>query len=126
MHLIRVTYRATFQQPLQGPLNPINFKLSAPWCAEVYQASKDRWMVRTPVDRPDMPKTAPWPLQHGATAQQMILNVTEAFEKQLTPWERYGNPGLAGSPPRVLQPEEIEIRENGQIYFKDPPKETKQ
>lgn len=123
--LLRVTYRATFQQPKQGPLNLMGCRMLIAWYAEVYQATKERWSARTPLDKPDTPKNEPWPLQHGATAEQMRLNVAEAFETQLTPWEMWGNPGWKMDSPRLLQPEEVEIRENGQVYFKDPTKEPK-
>ncbi len=120
MKLIRVAYRATFQHPKEGPLNPANFRISIPWYAEVYQASKDRWLARRPSGRADRPKFEAWPLPHGATAEQMRLNVAEQFETQLTVWEMWGNPGFAGDAPRLLQPNEIEIRENGHVYFKEP------
>ena len=53
-------------------------------------------------------------------AEQMRQNVAEQFETQLTPWEMWGNPGTKMDSARLLQPEEVEIRENGQIYFKEP------
>jgi hypothetical protein len=118
MKLIRVTYRATFQQPWQGPLNPMACKITCPLFVEVYQATKDRWQTRTP--KVGEWPSEPWPLQHGATADQMRTNVTEAFETQLTPWEIWGNPGTKMDSPRLLQPEEIEIRENGQVFYKEP------
>jgi hypothetical protein len=118
MKLIRVTYRATFQQPWQGPLNPMGCKITCPLFVEVYQATKDRWQTRTP--KVGEWPSEPWPLQHGATADQMRTNVTEAFETQLTPWEIWGNPGTKMDSPRLLQPEEIEIRENGQVFYKEP------
>jgi len=64
-------------------------------------------------------------LQHGPTAEQMRTNVVEQFETQLTPWEMWGNPERITGLPRLLQPEEVKIRENGQVYFKDPSKELK-
>jgi hypothetical protein len=124
MRLIRVTYRATFQQPLQGPLNPMECKITCPLFVEVYQATKDRWSART-VSNGHQPNEA-WPIQHGATQYQMLANVQAQFETQVTPWEMWGNPGTKLDSPRLLQPEEVEIRENGQVYFKEPPKEPKQ
>jgi len=128
MKLIRVTYRATFQQPKQGPLNPMGCKITSPIPVEVYAATitGSKWLARTiPLSNWDAPKPETWPLQHGATAEQMRLNVAEAFETQLTPWEMWGNPERITGLPRLLQPEEVKIRENGQVYFKDPSKELK-
>ena len=52
MKLIRVTYRATFQQPKEGPINRMGAKISCPIFIEVYQATKDRWLARSPkIDR---------------------------------------------------------------------------
>jgi hemin uptake protein HemP len=50
----------------------------------------------------------------------MRQNVVAQFETQLTPWEMWGNPGTKMDSARLLQPEEVEIRENGQVYFKEP------
>jgi hypothetical protein len=118
MRLIRVTYRATFQQPLQGPLNPMGLKIHGPLFIEVYQAGPEKWMART-IEHKD-----PWPIQHGSTADQMKANVVASFEAQVTDWEIWGRPDPMERV-RMLQPEEVEIRENGQVYFKDPPQETK-
>ena len=118
MKLIRVTYRASFQQPKEGPINRMGAKISCPIFIEVYQATKDRWLARSP--KIDRWPADPWPIQSGATAEQMRLNVVAEFETQLTPWEMWGNPGTKMDSARLLQPEEVEIRENGQIYFKEP------
>jgi hypothetical protein len=126
MRLIRVTYRATFQQPKQGPLNPMGLKIHFALFVEVYQtgvSSTSGWGARTITNTHQT--SEPWPIQHGATADQMRANVIAAFETQLTPWEMWGNPSTKLDSPRLLQPEEVEIRENGQVYFKDPPKEPK-
>jgi len=106
-------------------------KITSPIPVEVYAAriTGSRWLARTiPLSNWNAwnaPKPETWPLQHGATAEQMCLNVAEAFKTQLTPWEMWGNPGWKMDSPRLLQPEEVEIRENGQVYFKDPTKEPK-
>jgi hypothetical protein len=121
MRLIRVTYRATFQQPKEGWLNPMGCKLSVPLFVEVYQAgvtTASNWRARTVTDGHQ--PAEPWLIQHGPTAEQMRLNVVEQFETQLTPWEMWGNPGTRMDSARLLQPEEVEIRENGQIFFKEP------
>jgi hypothetical protein len=121
MKLIRVTYRATFQQPKEGPLNPMGVKINCPLFVEVYQsliAAQSRWLARTP--KVGEWPSEPWPIQSGAMAEQMRLNVVAEFETQLTPWEMWGNPGTKMDSARLLQPEEVEIRENGQIYFKEP------
>jgi hypothetical protein len=120
MKLIRVTCRATFQQPKQGPLNRMGCKLSVPLFVEVYQAgvATANWRARTVTDGHQ--QAEPWPIQYGATAEQMRLNVVAQFETQLTPWEMWGNPGTRMDSARLLQPEEVEIRENGQVFFKEP------
>ena len=125
MKLIRVTYRASFQQPKEGPLNPMGCKLTAPLFVEVYHAgvtTASNWRARTVTDGHQPAEQ--WPIQHGATAEQMRLNVAAQFETQLTPWEMWGNPGTRMDSARLLQPEEVEIRENAQIYFKEPSKES--
>ena len=120
MKLIRVTYRASFRQPKQGPLNPMGCKLSVPLFVEVYQAGvvTANWRARTVTDGHQ--PAEPWPIQYGATAEQMRLNVVAEFETQLTPWEMWGNPGTKMDSARLLQPEEVEIRENGQVFFTEP------
>jgi hypothetical protein len=118
MKLIRVTYRATFQQPKEGPINRMGAKISCPLFVEVYQATKDRWQARTP--KIGAWPSEPWPLQYGISAEHMRADVESAFETQLTPWEMWGNPGTKMDSARLLQPEEVEIRENGQVYFKEP------
>jgi hypothetical protein len=109
--------------PKQGPLNPMGLKLTAPLFVEVYQTGvspASTWQARTVTDGHQPPEV--WPIQDGTTALQMRLNVAEAFERQLTPWEMWGNPGTKMDSPRLLEPEEVEIRENGQVYFKKPKK----
>lgn len=118
MRLIHVTYRATFQQPKQGPLNTMGCKITCPLFVEIYEATKDRWQARTP--KLGTWPSEPWPLKSGSTAEQMRLNVVEAFETQLTPWEIWGHPETKMDRPRMLEPEELDIRENGQVYFKEP------
>lgn len=118
MHLIRVTYRATFQQPLQGPLNPMGCKISGPMFVEVYQATAEKWLART------MGFKDPWSIQHGSTFDQMKANVVACFETMLTPWLMWGRPS-AMEPTRPLQPEEVEIQNIDRVYFKDPPEEKK-
>jgi hypothetical protein len=120
MKLIRVTYRATFQQPLQGPLNPMGATIRVPVAVEVYPVPGPKWWVRTPTN--GRAQNPPWPLVAVSTAEQMRQDVAAQFEKQLTPWEIWGNPGTNMDSDRLLQPDEIEVRENGQVYFKDPPK----
>ena len=117
MRLIRVTYRATFQQPITGPLNPIGARLNIPVAVEVYPLPNG-WMARTPSHAEA--KNPPWPLIRMASSTQMCATVASYFEKQLTPWEMWGRP-VYTLPLRLLQPEEVEIRENDQVYFKDPP-----
>ena len=114
MKLIRVTYRATFQQPKVGPLNPIDAHIRGPVAVEVYPVS-GKWWARTPGQWAQNP---PWPLVRVSTAEQMREDVAAQFEKQLTPWEMWGIPGTAMDRPRLLQPDEVEIRENEKVYFK--------
>ena len=60
----------------------------------------------------------PWPLVAVSTSEQMRLDVAAQFETQVVPWAMWGNPGTRMDSPRLLQPDEVEARENGQVYFK--------
>jgi len=123
MKLIRVTYRATFEQPKVGPLNPIDAHIRGPVAVEVYPVS-GKWWARTPApfqaDSLDfrLAQNPPWPLVAVSTAERMREDVAAQFETQLTPWEMWGNPGTAMDRPRLLQPDEVEVRENEKVYFK--------
>ena len=83
MKLIRVTYRATFQQPKQGPINRMGAKISCPIFIEVYQATKDRWLARSP--KIDRWPADPWPIQSGASRANAperrgaVRNATDAL-----------------------------------------------
>jgi hypothetical protein len=115
MKLIRVTYRATFQQPKVGPLNPIGARIRGPVRVEVYPVS-GKWWARTPTN--GSAQNPAWPLVAVSTAERMREDVATQFEEQLTPWKMWGNPGTALDRPRLLQPDEVEIRENEKVYFK--------
>jgi len=121
MKLIRVTYRATFQQPLQGPMNPMGLRITAPLFVEVYQASKIDGSART-VSNGQQPNEA-WPIQHGSSADQMLANVRPCFETQLTPWEYGATPARDGLTTPFADRRGGD-RENGQLYFKEPAKEN--
>ena len=116
MRPIRVTYRASFQWMKAGPLNPGGYRFPAPIFVEVYP-TPSKWWVRTPAADGEA-QNPPLPIVAVASAEQMKLDVAAQFEKQLTPWEMWGNPGPKMDSPRVLRPDEVEVRENGQVYFK--------
>jgi hypothetical protein len=115
MRLIRVTYRATFEQSKVGPLNPIGCRWLVPISIEVYP-TPGKWWVRIPTD--GEAQNPPLPLVAAGTAEQMKRDIAAQFEKQVTPWEMWGNPGTKMDRPRVLRPDEVEVRENGSVYFK--------
>lgn len=115
MKLIRVTYRASFEQPKTGPLNRMGIPIRGPVAVEVYSAP-GKWWARTPANA--SVQNPPWPLVAVSTAEQMRTDVAAQFEKQLTPWEMWGNPDIKMDRPRLLRPDEVEARENGAVYFK--------
>ena len=81
MHLIRVTYRATFQQPLQGPLNMLGCTIKLPICVEVYQASKAApEQASVPFDK-GTGTFGPTPLPHALRTSRIPYNV--AFREVL-------------------------------------------
>ena len=126
MRLIRVTYRATFHGLKTGPLNQIGFQLPCAVAVEVYPTPNGKWWARTPAIWHESSSGAvvalnpPWPLLAAPNPEIMRRDVAAQFETQLTPWEMWGNPGPAYGVdrPRLLQPDEVEVRENGQVYFK--------
>lgn len=119
MRLIRVTYRATFEQPKEGPLNRLGIRVPGSVDVEVYPAPGGKWWARTPAN--GSPQKPPWPLVAAPTAEQMCQDVKAQFETQLTPWEMWGNPGpeFGLDRPRLLQPDELVNRIHGELYFKE-------
>jgi len=84
MKLIKVTYRAVFEQPT-GILNPMNLKLPGPCAIDVY-GTGDRWKVRT-LQGVQYKKLGEHP---GPSAAMRAAE--EAHKTQLEAWQIWGTP----------------------------------
>lgn len=104
MKTIRVTFRASFRQPI-GVLNPSGFRLSAVCPVEVFGGDHGRWYAR---ELASPRRTLYDKLGHFATAESGQAIVRQAFEDQVQPWQIWGVPPDSMPPlERLLTPDEI-------------------
>ncbi len=89
MRVIKVTYRAVFEQP-KGVLNPSGWKISGAFPIEVY-GTGERWKIRSiaTATRPQYVKLGEHP---GPTAA--IQRAENSFQTQLQHWQVWGTPPL--------------------------------
>jgi len=105
MRVIRVFYRASFQQPLKGDLNPMGLLLRTPIVVDVYESPRGCWKVRSGETG------TPWDVivsQAGAEPAQKAL--ARHFEKQVNGWAMYGDKG------RPLKAEEVLVKD-GKVFL---------
>lgn len=106
MRLIKVTYRAVFEQP-QGKLNPMGCKLPGPCPVEVYGGGQN-WQVR---EIATSARRLCAKLGTFTSHERACNSLAEVFAHQTEPWQTWGTP-----PPerigertseRMLEPWEI-------------------
>jgi hypothetical protein len=112
MHVIKINYRATFEYPKQSPLNPSGWRCPGPVPLELFQSRTDCWKVRGHNGKEVVPSE--W---QAPSSESLMEIVTDQFERQLSPWKMFGNPG-DGQGMRELDPEEI-VFKNGAAYLLD-------
>lgn len=122
MKVCRISFRATFSQPL-GRLNPIGAKVPGEIEVEVYESKFHIWKFR----RPETSYEFDIPQQSSAELARAAAE--ELFARQVVPWQMYGLK-------RRLEPWEVTER-NERTYvlepsdlthvpdFKNPPKEKR-
>lgn len=124
MRVIKVTYRALFEQP-QGALNPMGLKMPGDFTVEIFGGG-ERWYAR-PLDY-IMNSTTRGPvykkLNHFTSPIQGMATVEQAFEKRTQPWQLWGVPPAECVPDaqigheRLLLPEEVCDLGNGKMGFR--------
>lgn len=117
MRIIKVTYRALFQQP-QGVLNPMGLKLPGPFPVELFQTGAN-WQAQEIAS----PARHVYKLGKFASLQDAKRTVAEYFESQLEDWQMWSTPPHEGPlhpPPveRLILPDEIAQLPNGKIGWK--------
>lgn len=105
MRVIRVFYRATFVQPLQGVLNPMGLKLRTPIEVDLYESPRGSWCARSAETGNRWDAII---AQHGVESGKKWI--ADLFEKQVSPWQMYGDHG------RPLKAEEVLVKD-GKVYL---------
>lgn len=114
MKVIRVTYRAVFEQP-NGDLNPMNLRLPGPCPIEVFQLGK-LWKARE-IATPQ--RQVHKKLGELANVDLQKARVEQSFERQIEPWQIWGTPPNEQQE-RILQPEEIKHFPDGTTGWREP------
>ncbi len=105
IRVVRVFYRATFVQPLEGVLNPMGLKLRTPIEVELYESPRGSWRVRSAETGNSWDVIV---IQAGVEPGKKAL--AALFEKQVRDWQMYGDGG------RPLKAEEVLVKD-GKVYL---------
>ncbi len=121
MRLIKLSFRAVFEQPI-GPLNPMGWKLPGPMPVEIF-GSGEKWQARSisnnhPViyDR----------LSRFTNVEQGKRTVEAAFARQVEAWQAWGTPPDVdlkepkSRDARMILPEEYADLGSGKFGFRQP------
>lgn len=107
MKAIKVTYRATFEQPI-GKLNPGGFKFKCAVDVEVYESKAGQWSARRPGTTNVF---AEIPVSQSSEGAQTAA--AACFESRLHGWRMFHG----GEP---LDPKDIKIQPDGRILMYEP------
>lgn len=79
---IKIHWRASFEQPVKGPLNPAGLRMGGAIEVEL-RLSSGSWKAYRPRTKNEFPITA------QPRASSLKRQITPLFAKQLTPWTPY-------------------------------------
>lgn len=113
MKPLRVTYRAVFRS-LTGPLNPLGVNIPVAMTVEVYEARPQVWKSREKDTGKDRALDT---IPAGSNAVEAKANVRKCFKEQNQDWQMWGNSYSDVTPPRILYPREVFVKEDGKVYL---------
>lgn len=107
MKLLKITHRAVFRFPRQGPINPMGLRLPGDFPVEVYEARASQWAARRPDNR------AALKIPASASVESAKEAVARAFESKHSEWAMY-----AGG--ELIEPAAVHIASDGRVYAYEP------